>query len=171
MPEYLPNYASAPLRRFLVSWESDFCLLHLSMRGISVLSGRPRVFEALIPGAEVEEQEKLSTDLREARREAELAENELRMGFPLLHAHALVAMWSALEAAIEDMLVGILLNEPDVLRKTCSRNCVSPSQNLNLKTRKRELAFCLRRLAEPSAGETAWMRLNVFLPSSTYRER
>lgn len=113
----IPRYAAVPLQRFLDSWKSDFRLLHLSMRGIRVLTGMPGIFQALIPGAEPEEQARLNSNLTEAKKEAELAENECKTGFPLLHAHALVAMWAALEVAIEDMLVSILLNEPEVLKK------------------------------------------------------
>jgi hypothetical protein len=46
---------------------------------------------------------------------AEFSKTEREQGFPLLHAYTLVSVWGALEAAIEDMLVGVLLNEPAVL--------------------------------------------------------
>jgi hypothetical protein len=117
MADAIPRYAVVPLQRFLDSWKSDFRLLHLSMRGIHVLTGMPGIFETLIEGSDPEEHAELTSNLTEAKKEAELAENECKTGFPLLHAHALVGMWAALEAAIEDMVVGILLNEPDVLKK------------------------------------------------------
>ncbi len=120
MTEYLPAYASEALRRFLVTWEEDFRLLHLGMRGIGVLVGIPGIFEVLIDIDEAkdggDEKEKLKRDLVKARKEAELAEQECAKGFPLLHEHTLVATWGAFEAAIEDMLVKILLNEPKLLK-------------------------------------------------------
>lgn len=47
---------------------------------------------------------------------AAFAKSEIEKGFPILHVHALVALWGLLEAAIEDALVAFLLNEPDRLR-------------------------------------------------------
>jgi len=90
----IPRYAALPLQRFIDSWESDFRLLHLSMRGIRVLTRMPGVFEALIPGTDSDETAKLTSDLSEAKKEAELAENECKTGFPVLHAHALRDMGS-----------------------------------------------------------------------------
>ncbi|SRR6266478_1764195 len=120
MPEYLPAYASESLRRFLAAWKEDFRLLHLSMRGIGMLTGMPGIFEALIETDEAKDgdsaKEKLKKDLVEAKDEGKLAAEECAKGFPLLHAHTLVATWGAFEVAIEDTLVKILLNEPKLLK-------------------------------------------------------
>ena len=111
----IPGYAIDPVDRFVESLQSDLRLLHLSTRGIGLLTGMPGVLEVLLRGSNPEDAARLTADVDEAKEEAELAENERRTGFPLLHEHALVALWAALEAAIEDMLVGIMLNEPLVL--------------------------------------------------------
>jgi hypothetical protein len=113
----IPRYAAVPLQRFLESWERDIQLLHLSTQGIRVLTSMPQLVEALMLDAELEKQLTLKPKLAAATENAQLAENEQKAGFPLLHAHVLVGIWGSLEAAIEDMLVGILLNEPDILRK------------------------------------------------------
>src|SRR6266849_6355191 len=90
------------------------------MRGIGVLVGMPGIFEALIDTDEAkdggDEKERLKKDLVRAKEEAELAKQECARGFPLLHAHTLVATWGAFEAAMEDTLVKILLNEPKLLK-------------------------------------------------------
>lgn len=39
------------------------------------------------------------------RQQAALARREVKRDFPLLHAHAVVAIWSALETVAEDALV------------------------------------------------------------------
>jgi hypothetical protein len=106
----------------------------------------PRIFEALIPGADPKEAERLSSDLGEAQKEAELAENERRTGFPVLHAHALVGMWAALEAAIEDMLVGILLNEPDVLKKEALAKVRVPLAEFEIKDKEERMRFLVAEL-------------------------
>ncbi len=64
--------------------------------------------------AERKEQE-YKKDLERANAQARFALKEQDDDFPLLHAQALVGMWSGLEAAIEDALVGMLLNENDLL--------------------------------------------------------
>lgn len=54
--------------------------------------------------------------LEKAKCDAAFAEKECESGFPLLHAHALVGCWGSFEAAIEDILVALLVNEPDLLQ-------------------------------------------------------
>jgi len=74
--EYLPAYASESLRRFLAAWKEDFRLLHLSMRGIRMLTGMPDIFDMLIETDEAKggdsEKEKLKKDLVEATKEGKL---------------------------------------------------------------------------------------------------
>lgn len=53
--------------------------------------------------------------LAEANRLSTIAQSEIRNGFPLLHAHSLVYMWSILEALIDDLFVGALMNSPALL--------------------------------------------------------
>jgi len=147
MADQLPRYAAVPLQRFVDNWQSDFRLLHLCMRGIGVLKGVPDLFEILIEDCEPEEHKKLASDLSEARKEAELAEKERETGFPLLHAHALVGMWGALQAAIEDMLVGILLNEPELLKKKCFAKIKLPLAEFETKDKDERMRFLLAELA------------------------
>ena len=54
--------------------------------------------------------------LQRAKKDAEFANSEIERGFPALHAHAVVAIWGALEASIEDLLVAWVLNKPEVLQ-------------------------------------------------------
>jgi hypothetical protein len=166
MADSIPRYAAVPLQRFLDSWKSDFRLLHLSMRGIRVLTGMPGIFEALIPGSDPEEEARLTSNLGEAKKEAELAENECKTGFPLLHAHALVGMWAALEAAIEDMLVGILLNEPEVLKKEAFTKVRVPLAEFETKDKEERMRFLIaeldRNLSRRNGVDTFESLLNYF---------
>lgn len=123
MPDYLPEYASAPLRRFIDSCEDHSRLLHMSMSGIAFLTKRPKALKVLYepwsfaaPISEAQAKENEQT-LQQAVEEGEFAKKECEAGFPLLHAHSLVGMWGALEAAVEDMLVGILVSEPSALQR------------------------------------------------------
>ena len=51
----------------------------------------------------------------QARAAAKWATLEIRLDFPLLHSHALVGDWSALEATIDDLVVAALLAHPEHL--------------------------------------------------------
>jgi hypothetical protein len=146
MVKYIPSYASEPVQLFLDSWKSNFRLLHLSMRGMRLLTGMPGVFETLIQASDPTEQERLTSDLAEAKEEAELAEHECTTGFPLLHAHALVAMWAALEAAIEDLLVGILLHEPDMLTKDAVARVRVPLAEFESRDKEERMRFLVAEL-------------------------
>jgi hypothetical protein len=94
-------------------------LLHVSMRAISMTRGMPKMVVALaklrssVPDWDEEDHK---AELQRAKSDAEFAAKECDTGFPLLHEFTLVGLWGALEAAIEDLIIGILSNEPEFLR-------------------------------------------------------
>src|SRR5580704_469507 len=115
MPK-VPKYATGPLHSFMDYWSECFKLLHSSMQGISVLRSMPNTLKVL---KEVDtDQDYPDEQIEDAKKNAEFAEKECASGFPLLHAHTLVGLWGAFESAIEDMCVGILLNEPILLQNS-----------------------------------------------------
>src|SRR5882724_12080636 len=101
----LPKYVKTPLWRFLDYSKDSMRLLHMSMQGISIFTTIPKAVRVLKdiddPGYTPEEREKRTEefhqDLANAEAKAEFAGKELKEGFPLLHAHTLVGLWSALE--------------------------------------------------------------------------
>ncbi len=103
-------------------WNEANRLLHVSMDAVSKLLWEPNIIEVLAKTAPAEEKaqedpEKHRLELEEAQNLASFAQKEIDSGFPLLHAHTLVGAWGAMEATIEDMLVGMLMNEPELLQK------------------------------------------------------
>ena len=100
-------------------WHESSRLLHLSMQGILGLRRRPAILKMIsdIDHTLGRTPDDNSAELEEATTVAGWAEKERDNGFPLLHAHTVVGLWGALEAAIEDMLVGILCEEPERLQK------------------------------------------------------
>jgi hypothetical protein len=95
-------------------------MLALCVHGINIVTRRPEMVQRVIDltiSAEKEVTPDLKSDLESATKQAAFAENELKNGFPFLNAQALVGIWGALEAAVEDMLVGILMNEPKSMEK------------------------------------------------------
>ena len=120
----LPLYASDPLLRFLDNHKTAFELFQLSIAGMTALQQLPDYTEMLIKGGYRYRAEFPDADAKIVYEEeraglqqvADLATREESRGFPLLHAYTLVAVWAALETTIEDLLVGILCNEAEVIR-------------------------------------------------------
>jgi hypothetical protein len=107
------------MKRFVAYAETADQLLDVSIRAISVSRGMPRVFKAVATAirndADWNEEDHKST-LERIESDAAFANKECDTGFPLLHEFTLVGVWGAFEAAVEDMIVGILSNEPEILR-------------------------------------------------------
>ncbi len=113
-----PAYAVQALRTFLSYTEESDRLLEISIRGITVLTRMPKLAKELAGWtSKTDEEDKAA--IEEAERVAEFANKEIESGFPLLHAHTLVGLWGALEAAVSDTLLNILLNEPGLLKYDC----------------------------------------------------
>jgi hypothetical protein len=122
----IPAYAFAPLKRVLNSTLILNELLHLSIDGLGMISNRPRMVEASIKwdralnnalDRELKEEvaKRWEADLQKANSDAAFTNKECDEEYPLLHAFFLVGAWAALEAGVEDMLVGILVSEPIAL--------------------------------------------------------
>jgi hypothetical protein len=110
----LPLWASLPFHTFLNRHGLVSRLLHLSMSGIRVLRGMPKVLEVL---SEVDGPSTSLTAKRldRAREEAALAEREVKNGFPLLHEQATIALWAALENLIRTFLSQWLRYYPNAM--------------------------------------------------------
>ncbi|HEY5883907.1 MAG TPA: hypothetical protein VIT88_04430 [Pyrinomonadaceae bacterium] len=105
----VPAWAEQPFKQLLDQASRLFELLNISMSGISVLTAMPRVAEVLANGRKDDGDSMLDT-ITTVNREAELASDEINRGFPLLHAQALIALWSALEATVRLFLARLLQN-------------------------------------------------------------
>jgi hypothetical protein len=116
MADKIPDYAFNPLRRCLDSIFIMRRLLELSIEGLHMVSGMPELLEKV---SSISKQKDDSTHANYQRsvEAAIFARNERDQGFPNLHAYTLVSTWGALEAGIEDMLVAILVNEPQMLSR------------------------------------------------------
>ncbi len=124
MENSLPEYVSTPLQGFIDYTKESTRLLHMSMQGMSMITKLPQAVKVLektdhaayTPEEALKRKEQYGRELEAIEAQAEFADRELKHGFPLLHAHTLVGLWGALEAALEDLVVGMLMNEPDLLR-------------------------------------------------------
>jgi hypothetical protein len=113
-----PEWVSEPLDRIIDYAEESRRLLHMSMQGIYMLRAIPKAVEAIeIRNQGPDKYEGPHTSMEEAQEIARLALAEKERGYPILHAHALVGLWAAFEAAVEDLLVGFLINDLTILKK------------------------------------------------------
>lgn len=119
-----------PFLRYL---DEAFELMELSTRGTHLLASQPALTEVLIKyheGVSGEPDPTREEKLEESARLSALAAREIENGFPLLHAHALVGVWGALEAWIDDACVRWIICAPDLCDWGDRRLRVAPSELL-----------------------------------------
>jgi hypothetical protein len=107
--------------RFLkFAQETDRVLL-LSKKGIYQISQQMPLLKALDNLERVRAEQAMKPfqpkNLESAETETKFARQEIKKEFPLLHAHALVSIWSAMEALFEDVLVGHIIHKPETLKE------------------------------------------------------
>ncbi|MEU6001562.1 hypothetical protein ABZ837_27515 [Streptomyces sp. NPDC047197] len=89
----------------LVHWGAYFSIEHVELMEMALQDD--------FASAEVKP---TSEQKSEAEKRARFAKSEKERGFPLLHGQALMGMWGALEAFIEDFCVACMESFPDSLR-------------------------------------------------------
>lgn len=109
----VPKWAIEPFSQFNDQHHEADHLLHISMRGIEMVTNAPKVTELIAEIEGSEEAEGTKVRLESARSAAKLAKNEVERGFPVLHSQALVSMWGSLEALVKSVVVGWLANKPE----------------------------------------------------------
>ena len=157
----IPRYAAEPLLVFTEYSKQSSRILHMCMRGISVHTMMPDTLMVLHKHTTAEAEEKRHKYEREMKRataEADFAKKEIDAGFPLLYAHHLVGLWGALEAAVEDCLVGILINEPDLLRSDAFSRLRIPLAEFECLDKEERVRFLL---AEVERGQGLGRRQGV----------
>ncbi len=110
------KWAIEPFNELMDRTEHQGQLLHLSMKGISLLCAVPRVVEVLgeVDGREQEPSGRISID--QAKSEAAFAQREINEGFPLLHAFAALGLWSSLETAVRLFAVRWMQNQESAMQ-------------------------------------------------------
>lgn len=104
----MPSWAMRPFKAFVLQVERLEQIVNLTRSAIPVLLKTPDML-ALIH--EVEENPPTTEDLKKlefAKEQAQLAKREIEEDFPVLHAFAVVALWSALEALVRVCVIRML---------------------------------------------------------------
>jgi len=122
MAERVPEYALAPLKALLRYVHTTLQFLEVSVQGIKTLIAMPDLTETIASSFRQHfparwEEKTHQENLRKAKESAAFAEKESQAGFPFLHESALVGLWGATEAMVEDLVVALLLNEPELLQR------------------------------------------------------
>jgi hypothetical protein len=157
----VPEYALQPMKDLLRYVQECERLLDISIRGISVLRAMPQAINAIAKAEGDHCSEEHQRSLKHSQELATFAQNEVDSGFPLLHSHTLVGVWGALEAAVEDMLVGILTNEPQLLASESFAKIKITLADFELLDREDRMRLLLQELAR-SQGATPRQGIDKF---------
>ncbi len=109
-----PEWAIAALEDFHAFFQNVDDVLHLSIRGLSMIEVSPAITNFLNTYHQIEP-EKAKARLEFDQRQSQLARQEIDSGFRLLHAQAVVSLWGGLECAIQDTVASWILNQPQRL--------------------------------------------------------
>lgn len=74
----------------------------------------PELYEVLY-GDLPDPEGKYALMIEEAKGKASYARRESEAGFPIVHAHALLGLWGALECLVEDLFLASLESDPSIL--------------------------------------------------------
>jgi len=114
-------HVSVLARRFGEQLKEINLILVYSLDGINGQISLPKLIEAM---AELEALQGRSLSkgeserrLQEAQDGAKFASAQVQSGFPVLYAHAAVAIWAAIETFVEDLVVFGLLDDKSLLQK------------------------------------------------------
>jgi hypothetical protein len=151
----IPDYAYSPLQRCFGSLHGIHVVLRISLHGFNFVTKRPELTERIIRlniegGQEVTAEHK--SILERERKDAQFAENEIKNDFPFMHDSALVAAWGSLEAAIEDVAVAILLNEPKAFDKDEFMKVRVPLSTFETLDREDRVRFLIGEVQRPQTA-------------------
>jgi hypothetical protein len=90
-------------------------LVTLTGDGISNLRRVPVIMEIAMTGLRSADEAENDKRVRHAKVIARLAGSEIAKDFPLLHSHAVMGVWGALEAMIEDLAISWIEHNPSLL--------------------------------------------------------
>lgn len=93
-------------------------LIALTREGVARIEQLPELLETLHPGEGYSDDPKIierdRRRLEEAKKSAEAAKEVQQSDFALLHAHSVMGLWGALEAAVEDLVATRLVRHPEL---------------------------------------------------------
>jgi hypothetical protein len=108
----LPDWVRPVQRRWRERSRELVYFVDLTWRGYAMVANYPSLLEAVSEG--VEEDPDWIARTSEAAELAALSKGQLEAGMPLLHGLAVALAWTSLETLVEELIVEILRNRPEV---------------------------------------------------------
>lgn len=113
------SWIKAPFNRASGYIQDVLMLVSLTRRGTMSLSKSYPLVAAVTDLAKVNgeiDEAQAQRELQFAAQERDIAQSEISKDFPLLHAHAVVSIYVALEVFTRDLVTAWILNKPEVLK-------------------------------------------------------
>jgi hypothetical protein len=158
-----PAWATPCLR--FIDYASDVDgLVTLTGDGISHLRRVPIILELAITGLGSTDEAKSDERVKLAKETAQLAESEIAKDFPLLHSHAVMGVWGALEAMVEDLAISWIEHNPSILSEPKIARIRIPLVEFQMMEQQDRLRFLVSELqrdlgAELKSGATRFESL------------
>ncbi|MBS2026031.1 MAG: hypothetical protein JST92_26830 [Deltaproteobacteria bacterium] len=114
--ESVPTWARRPFAICKYRLDDEMKFLHLALRGLSLLTSMPELIQVLnstnVAALDAEQAQREERRLSQAKLDATWVTQEAQRGNPILHAHSVVGIWSAIEVLSEDFSIAWLTNVP-----------------------------------------------------------
>lgn len=119
-PIIYPDWARSPYSQFRRRFEEEVRFFHLSISSLGQVARSLPLAEIAFELAKEEPDyvpAKAEKAIERSREEVRWATEEIDRGYPILHSHAVVALWSILEVLVEDLVVAWLANRREEWQK------------------------------------------------------
>ena len=111
----VPEWITDHFEQCIAANETLFRIIHLSEKGIGVARSMPKMVKVLAKVHGASDDPSTKQKIEYAEREAQLAQSEIDSDFPVLHALAVVALWSWLEHFVKGFVALWILHRKDAL--------------------------------------------------------
>jgi hypothetical protein len=116
----------------------------MSIQGIDGFRMFPKAVEVLKRTDRLVKNGKVTQfSMEEAQEAAQFAESERERNYPFFHAHALIGLWAGFEAAVKDLRMGFLMNDPAILQKDEFAKIRIPLRDFELLEKEERMRFLL----------------------------
>jgi hypothetical protein len=111
-----PDWVQPPFRQCKGRLKDETRFMHLAWSGLEKIRHLPELMKILSKSVLTDDAKShgpTEEDVKRADSDAEWVDAEAKQGFPLLHSHSAVSLWSILETFVEDLAVTWFQNKPE----------------------------------------------------------
>jgi hypothetical protein len=146
----LPEWILSPFKSCFHRLNEEGLILHLSVHGLMQLTHLPDIIGFLSEteeGTSPDSSKRLAEKLQAAERDAEWVQKEALNGFPILHAHSTIALWSILHVTSEDLAIAWLEHTPEAWQIDEAQRIKVPIATYNALEGRDRVRFVVQELA------------------------